>query len=39
MRPSEALQGHREAVLRIAIELGARNVRVFGSVLHGEDTE
>ena len=39
MKPSEALQSHREAVLQIAARLGARNVRVFGSVLHGEDTE
>lgn len=39
MRPSEALQGHRDSVLRIAAGLGARNVRLFGSVLHGEDTE
>lgn len=39
MRPSEALRGHRDSVLRVAAGLGARNVRVFGSVLHGEDTE
>ena len=39
MKPSEALQSHRDAVLQIAARLGARNVRVFGSVLHGEDTE
>jgi predicted nucleotidyltransferase len=39
MRPSEALRGHREAVLRIATDLGARNVRVFGAVLRGEDIE
>jgi predicted nucleotidyltransferase len=39
MKPSEALQSHREAVLQIAAHLGAQNVRVFGSVLHGEDTE
>ena len=39
MRPSEALRGHRDSVLRIAASLGARNVRVFGSVMHGEDTE
>lgn len=39
MKPSEALQSHREAVLQIAARLGARNVRVFGSVLHGADTE
>jgi hypothetical protein len=39
MKPSEALQSHRETVLQIAARLGARNVRVFGSVLHGKDTE
>lgn len=39
MRPSEALRNHRAAVLQIAAQLGAQNVRVFGSVLHGEDTE
>lgn len=39
MKPSEALQNHRDAVLQIAARLGAQNVRVFGSVLHGEDTE
>ena len=39
MKPSESLRNHREAVLGIASSIGARNVRVFGSVLHGEDTE
>lgn len=39
MKPSEALQKHREAVLAIATSNGAGNVRVFGSVLHGQDTE
>lgn len=39
MKPSEALQKHREAVLAIAASNGAGNVRVFGSVLHGQDTE
>lgn len=39
MRPSEALQNYREAVREIALRHRVRNVRVFGSVLHGEDTE
>ncbi|MDD2677118.1 MAG: nucleotidyltransferase family protein [Methylacidiphilaceae bacterium] len=39
MKPSEALQSHREAVRQIAARLGGRNVRVFGSVLHGVDTK
>lgn len=39
MRPSESLKMHRDAVLGIAASIGAKNVRVFGSVLHDEDTE
>lgn len=39
MRPSVALQTHREEIRRIALSHRVRNVRVFGSVLHGEDTE
>lgn len=39
MKPSEALQIHRDTVLAIAGRIGASNVRVFGSVLHGQDTE
>lgn len=39
MKPSEALRNHRAAVLAIAASNGAGNVRVFGSVLHGQDTE
>lgn len=39
MRPSIALQTHREAILEIALRHRVRNVRVFGSVLHGKDTE
>jgi hypothetical protein len=39
MRPSLALQTHREAIREIALRHRVRNVRVFGSVLHGKDTE
>jgi hypothetical protein len=39
MRPSQALQLHREAVLQIVLQHHALNVRVFGSVLRGEDTD
>lgn len=39
MRPSIALQNHREAIREIALRHRVRNIRVFGSVLHGEDTE
>jgi uncharacterized protein len=38
-KPSEALKTHREAV-RAAVERSrAKNPRVFGSVLHGDDHE
>ena len=39
MRPSIALQNHREAIREIALRHRVRNVRVFGSVLHGKDAE
>jgi len=39
MRPSEALRINRSEVLSIATQMGMRNVRVFGSVLHGSDTD
>lgn len=39
MRPSEALSTHRDAIRRIVEAHRAGNPRVFGSVLHGEDTE
>ena len=39
MRPSEALQIHREAIRRIALRHRVTNVRVFGSVVHGDDTD
>ena len=39
LRPSQVLRSRRAAVLQIAAHLGAQNVRVFGSVLHGKDTE
>lgn len=39
MRPSEALYSHREAIRRVVEQHHAWNARVFGSVLHGEDTE
>ena len=35
MRPSLALQTHREAIRRIALRHHVKQVRVFGSVLHG----
>jgi uncharacterized protein len=39
MCPSIALQTHREAIREIALRHRVRNVRVFGSVLHGKGTE
>lgn len=39
VKPSDALRSHRNAVMAIAQGLGADNVRVFGSVLHGQDSE
>ncbi|MBF0304493.1 MAG: nucleotidyltransferase family protein [Alphaproteobacteria bacterium] len=34
----DRLHAHRDDILRLAAEFGARNVRVFGSVARGEDT-
>jgi len=39
MRPSLALEIHRDRIREIALSHRVNNVRVFGSVLHGEDTE
>ncbi|MDD5323133.1 MAG: nucleotidyltransferase family protein [Methylococcales bacterium] len=39
MRPSVALQTHRDAIREIALRHRVKNVRVFGSALHGDDTE
>lgn len=39
MKPSQALQSHRAEIRRIVLSHRAGNARVFGSVLHGEDTE
>jgi len=39
MKPSLALQLNRAAIRRVVEHHRARNARVFGSVLHGEDHE
>ena len=39
MKPSEALQRHRGEIRRIVEANDARNPRVFGSVVHGNDTD
>ena len=35
--PIDSLHAHRQAILALATQHGARNVRVFGSVARGED--
>ncbi|MBI2751833.1 MAG: nucleotidyltransferase family protein [Burkholderiales bacterium] len=37
MRPSEALSVHRDRIREIALSHHVSGVRVFGSVLHGDD--
>ncbi len=39
MKPSEALQAHRADIRSIVEAHRARNARVFGSVLHGHDSD
>lgn len=39
MRPSIIFNKHRDAIREIALRHRVKNVRVFGSVLHGGDTE
>lgn len=39
MRPSQALELNRDAVREIALSHRVSSVRVFGSVVHGEDAE
>lgn len=39
MRPSLALKTHREAIRAISLRHRVTDVRVFGSVVHGNDTE
>jgi predicted nucleotidyltransferase len=36
VRPGEAVQNHRDEILRLANKWGAKNVRVFGSAARGE---
>ncbi|MBA3813727.1 MAG: nucleotidyltransferase family protein [Alphaproteobacteria bacterium] len=38
MKPSEALNTHRQAIRHIVEQNHACNARIFGSVLHGDDT-
>ena len=39
MKPSLALQAHRDDIRRVVEAHHARNARVFGSVAHGDDTD
>ena len=39
MKPSQALQLHRAAIRSVVEAHRARNARVFGSVVHGCDSE
>ena len=39
MKPSKALELNRTAIRRVVESHRARNARVFGSVLHGADTD
>ena len=39
MKPSQALQTHRDAIRNVVLAHHAVNPRVFGSVLVGSDTE
>ena len=39
MKPSDALRSHRAAIRGVVASHRACNARVFGSVLHGRDTD
>ena len=39
MKPSIALAAHREAIRQVVESHHACNARVFGSVIHGSDTD
>jgi predicted nucleotidyltransferase len=39
MKPSDALRTHRETIRAIVLAHKATNPRVFGSALHGDDTD
>lgn len=39
MKPSQALIKHREALRALSLRHTVVNPRVFGSVVHGDDTE
>ena len=39
MKPSDALAAHRNEIREIVLTHRTSNARIFGSVLHGSDTE
>ena len=39
IKPSQAFHLHRKDIRRIVEQHHGRNARIFGSVLHGDDTE
>jgi len=39
MKPSEALERHRDAIRAVVARYRVTNPRVFGSALHGDDRE
>ena len=39
MKPSKALAAHRKEIREIVLAHRAANARVFGSVVHGSDTD
>lgn len=39
MKPSQILESHRADIRRVVETHRASNARVFGSVVHGDDTE
>ena len=39
MKPSTALQNHRDSAREIVLSHRVQNARIFGSVLHGDDAD
>jgi predicted nucleotidyltransferase len=39
MKPSQALQSHRDAIRSVVLAHRAQNPRAFGSVVSGQDTD
>lgn len=39
MKPSQKIQQHQQKIQELAQQFGIKNLRIFGSVAKGEDTE